>query len=94
MIECRDSDIFISIPCLLILKSLEDDVSLDRQICKRFFPPMQKEGEEACKKYNELREEFNKLKRKGPISQSPEKQFIIKSSIRAGSKGRMDKSFV
>lgn len=74
MIECRDSDVFITIPCLLVLKSLEDDVSLDKNICRRFFPLMLKEGEEAFKKYTDLKNEFSKLKRRAnPVASSPEK---------------------
>jgi hypothetical protein len=34
-IECRDADIFISIPCLLLLRYLEND---DKGICKLFYP--------------------------------------------------------
>jgi hypothetical protein len=34
-IECRDADIFLSIPCLLILRFLEND---DKGICKLFYP--------------------------------------------------------
>lgn len=33
----RDTDIFVSIPALLILKCLDDD---DKGICRSFFPPM------------------------------------------------------
>jgi hypothetical protein len=36
-IECRESDIFLSIPCLLILKCLEKD---DKKLCKHFYPPI------------------------------------------------------
>jgi len=41
LVECRDSDIFISIPCLLILKALEEEAA-GKEICQRFFPPMLK----------------------------------------------------
>lgn len=34
-LECRDSDIFVAIPCLIILKHLEDE---DRNICTYFLP--------------------------------------------------------
>ena len=51
----------MSIPCLLILKSLEDEPS-DKQICKRFFPVMFKEGEESSRKYVELQAEYNNVK--------------------------------
>lgn len=36
-IEYRDADIFITIPCLLILKSLENN---DKDICKTFLPSL------------------------------------------------------
>ena len=41
-IEQREADIFVSIPCLLILKSLEDD---DKGICMSFMPMMYDEKE-------------------------------------------------
>ena len=36
-VEDRDTEIFVSIPALLILKCLDDD---DKGICRSFFPPM------------------------------------------------------
>ena len=36
-IETREADIFITIPCLLILKCLEDE---DIYLCKSFYPAM------------------------------------------------------
>lgn len=33
----RDTEIFVTIPALLILKCLDDD---DKGICRSFFPPM------------------------------------------------------
>lgn len=36
-VENQDAEIFITIPCLLILKSLEDE---DKGICKSFYPEM------------------------------------------------------
>lgn len=63
MVECRDSDIFITIPCLLILKSLEEEgATVVNQICKRFFPLMFLDQEDSGKKYFDLKEEFQKLK--------------------------------
>lgn len=35
--EYRDTEIFVSIPCLLILKCLDND---DRDLCKLFYPLM------------------------------------------------------
>lgn len=34
-VECRDADIFLNIPCLLILKQLDKD---DKNICSYFLP--------------------------------------------------------
>ena len=45
-VESRDAEIFITIPCLLILKSLDED---DKQITKSFYPNMYKEGEESSR---------------------------------------------
>ena len=53
-----DSDIFISIPCLAVLKSIDEDLG----VCRRFLPTMYHEGEETCKKYVELKSEYAKLK--------------------------------
>ena len=36
-LECSDSELFVSIPALIILKALEDE---DRGICKSFCPPI------------------------------------------------------
>ncbi len=61
MIETCDSDIFIAIPGLAILKTLTLTQE-DESICKRFLPSMFQEGEEACKKYSELKGAYIKLK--------------------------------
>lgn len=34
-LECRDSDIFVAIPCLIVLKHLENE---DKNICTYFLP--------------------------------------------------------
>ena len=36
-VEDRDTEIFVTIPALMILKCLDDD---DKGICRSFFPPM------------------------------------------------------
>lgn len=36
-LECSDSELFVSIPALIVLKALEDE---DRGICKSFCPPI------------------------------------------------------
>ena len=35
MVECSDADIFLIIPCILMLKSLDKD---DKNLCKYFLP--------------------------------------------------------
>jgi hypothetical protein len=62
MVEMCDSDIFITIPCLAILRGLIYEE--DKGICRRFLPEMFKEGEEIHKKYMELKAEYLKLKTK------------------------------
>ena len=61
MIETCDSDIFIAIPGLAVLKTLTH-AQEDESICRRFLPSMFQEGEEACKKYSELKSSYLKLK--------------------------------
>jgi hypothetical protein len=53
MVEMCDSDIFISIPCLAVLRALINEE--DNGVCRRFNPDMFKEGDENHKKYMELR---------------------------------------
>jgi len=50
-IENRDAEIFVSLPCLLILKCLEQD---DRNLCKAFYASMFLQGSEANEKYISL----------------------------------------
>ncbi len=57
-----DSDIFISIPCLTVLRALINEE--DNGVCKRFNPDMFKEGTDNNKKYMELKQEYLKLKTK------------------------------
>jgi hypothetical protein len=62
MVETCDSDIFITIPCLAILRSILNED--ENGICKRFLPSMFKEYEDHNKKYSELKSEYLKLKNK------------------------------
>jgi hypothetical protein len=48
MVEICDSDIFMTIPCLAVLRGLVNEEELG--ICKRFLPSMFKEGDENYKK--------------------------------------------
>ncbi len=74
MVEICDSDIFMTIPCLAILRGLVNEEELG--ICKRFLPAMFKEGDENYKKSLELKAEYLKLKTK--VCGSAE--FIIRTT--------------
>lgn len=54
-IECRDADIFINIPCLLILKCLENE---DKSICLYFLPQMYEKGSKLNTIFLELNKNF------------------------------------
>lgn len=58
-LECREADIFLIIPCLLMLQFLDND---DRMICLYFFPQLAKSTEKVNGIYMELNEEFRKWK--------------------------------
>jgi hypothetical protein len=73
MLETCDSDIFITIPCLPILRNMVLDE--DNGICRRFLPSMFKEGEDHQRKSSELKSEYLKLKTR--VCGSTE--FIIKT---------------
>ena len=62
MFETCDSDIFMTIPCLAVLRGLINEE--ENGVCKRFLLTMSKEGEENHKKALELRAEFLKLRTK------------------------------
>ena len=61
MMENCESDIFIAIPCLAILKHLLSDHQED-SLCNRFLPLIFKEGEEPHRKHLELKQEYLKLR--------------------------------
>ena len=52
-IEYRDADIFITIPCLLILKSLEDN---DKGICKSFLPCLEDPNHRLGQLHREIKD--------------------------------------
>lgn len=52
MLESRDAEIFLNIPSLLILKSLEND---DKEICHFFYPDMFDPSTEQGKKAEQLK---------------------------------------
>jgi len=51
-LECRDPSIFIWLPSIIIIKSLEND---DKGICKEFIPNMFNEEDESGKIYNYIK---------------------------------------
>lgn len=56
-IEYRDADIFLTIPCLLILKSIENN---DKGICKTFLPCIEDPSTKLGKIYEEIKETYSK----------------------------------
>lgn len=62
MVETCDSDIFMTIPCLAVLRGLINEE--ENGVCKRFLPTITKEGDENHRKAVELRAEFLKLRTK------------------------------
>lgn len=86
MVEMCDSDIFISIPCIAVLRGLINEE--ENGICRRFLPEMFKEGDDHNKKYLELRSEYLKLKTK--ICGSTE--FIIRTGGSGSSHGARQRS--
>ncbi len=62
MVETCDSDIFMTIPCLAVLRGFINEE--ENGVCKRFLQTMSKEGEENHKKALELCAEFLKLRTK------------------------------
>jgi len=61
-IECRDSDVFMSIPRLAILKGLDDDD--DSGSCKDFYPPMYTQGDVAYEKFSKLTKVYRESRNK------------------------------
>ena len=58
-LECREADIFLTIPCLLLLKFLDND---DKMICVHFLPQILKSNDKINIIYMELNEEFKQWK--------------------------------
>ncbi|CAK58225.1 unnamed protein product (macronuclear) [Paramecium tetraurelia] len=54
-LECRDSDIFVTIPCLIVLKHLENE---DKNICKYFLPMLDDENSKLYSQFEQLRQDF------------------------------------
>lgn len=60
-LEERDAEIFLNIPALLILKSLENE---DKDICKLFYPDMFEVTSDKCMLVVELKQIYARLRRK------------------------------
>jgi hypothetical protein len=60
MIECLDSDLFLVVPSLLILKSLDRD---DKNLCKYFLPSLNQIDTKTFRVYFELEKQFDEWKR-------------------------------
>jgi hypothetical protein len=60
-LEQRDAEIFLNIPALLILKSLEND---DKDICGFFYPEMSDSCTEKGKLVNDLKKLYENLRKK------------------------------
>jgi hypothetical protein len=53
MIECREADIFVMIPMIMIIKSCEGD---DKGICEIFLPNIKDHEDKTGRLYNEVRD--------------------------------------
>lgn len=60
-LEQRDAEIFLNIPALLILKSLEND---DKEICSFFYPDMYEAKTETGMQVAELKRVYGDLRKK------------------------------
>ena len=83
LIESRDPSIFVSIPGLLILKSLENE---DEGICFSYNVNINKSGSECNRLYSELKVEYHKL-----ISKLDDKDKNY-SDVKSNSVSRMNSS--
>lgn len=54
-LECRECDIFVKIPSLMLLKNLDND---DKNICLYFLPQLFNEKDELSRTYRRLCEDF------------------------------------
>lgn len=59
-IEAADTDIFVMLPCLVVLNSLDGD---DKGICEHYYPNIQNPGPEQ-EEFKLLKEKYQKLKKK------------------------------
>lgn len=60
MVECSDADIFLIIPCILILKYLDKD---DKNLCKYFLPNLNQIDTKTFRTYFQLEKQFEEWKK-------------------------------
>lgn len=60
MVQCSDADIFLIIPCILILKYLDKD---DKNLCKYFLPNLNQIDTKTFRMYFELQKQFDEWKK-------------------------------
>ena len=60
-LEQRDAEIFLNIPALLILKSIEND---DKEICSIFYPDMYDKSSETFRQVDNLKNFYESLRRR------------------------------
>lgn len=54
-IMTRDAEIFLSIPCLLVLMAIDSE---DKNLCRQFCPEMFTEGTTINAQFNDLKQQF------------------------------------
>ena len=59
MLECSDADIFLIIPCIMMLKSLDKD---DKNLCNFFLPSLNQIDTKTFRVYFELEKQFEEWK--------------------------------
>lgn len=59
-IEAADTEIFVLLPCLVVLNSLDGN---DKGICDHYYPRIKEPGQEQ-REYNLLREKYQRMKKK------------------------------
>lgn len=59
MVEDIEADVFIIVPCLVILKALDKD---DKHLCKYFLPNLNQIDTKTFRNYFELEKQFDEWK--------------------------------
>jgi len=58
--EDMDSEIFVIIPCLLVLNSLDGD---DKKLCQTYFPPIESKNSKERNHYLEISQLYSQMKK-------------------------------